>query len=139
MSILIYVKKSTIWAQSRLCASNRLEMPLVWSWSCTFKNGKKRRIFSPTIPSMKWSQILPKDDSIMRIAPLVSSWAPVLQSHGSLVRFQKRSSPLLHAMTQIYHFYHNLYPSIHLLVEINKPNLQSLNWIEDCFFLFCSS
>ena len=52
MSILIYVQKSTIWVQSRLCASNRLEMALVWSWSCSFKNGKKKEDFFFSYPSI---------------------------------------------------------------------------------------
>ena len=45
-------KKSTIWVQSRLCASNHLEIPLVWSWLFTFKNGKKRRISFFSYPSI---------------------------------------------------------------------------------------
>ena len=93
MSILIYFEKSRIWAQSRFCASNRLEMPTVWSWSYTFKNGDF--FFSSTLLSLKYSQILPKNDKNMRIAPLVSSWALVLWTHGFFVRFVKKSSSIL--------------------------------------------
>ena len=93
MSILIFFEKSKIWAQSRLCASNHLKMPSVWSWSCTFKNDDF--FFSFTLLSLKYSQILPKNDRNMQIAPLVSSWALVLWTHGFFVRFVKKSSSIL--------------------------------------------
>ena len=57
----------------------------------------------------------------MRIAPLVRSWIMEFQSD-------------LHAkMTKIYYSYHN-YP----LAVMNKPNLRSLDWIENCFSLLFS-
>ena len=52
-------------------------------------------LFSSSLPSLKCSQIYSKWDINMRIAPLVSSWAPVLWSHGFWVRFLKGSSPIL--------------------------------------------
>ena len=34
-------KRSFVWAQSRCCSSNRLEMTSIWKWYTIFENGEK--------------------------------------------------------------------------------------------------
>ena len=132
MSILIFIKKSTIWAQSRLCASNCLEMTLVWSWSCTFKNGKKSRFSFFSYPfvfemlsdlTSKWWKHADCTTGKLLSSSFFISWIFSQIFKEKYLNFAVK-------ITIIYYHYHN-----HLLVVIIKPNSRSLNWIEDCFSL----
>ena len=123
MSILIDFKKSTIWAQSRLCASNRLLSKIT----------KKKWKFCFLQPLNHWNTFKFYQNLIetcgLHLQIALKLWFDNLMDfksdfEGEVAQF------CMPKITKIYYFYHN-----HLLVVMNKPISQSLNWIEDCFSL----